>query len=195
MTRPTSHGLLMFGPMAWLMGPFVAFWLLDLCPFDYVLGFWAVYSGLGPFYQLKKKRNKNKSSAKKKNWVPSPDKSKDIQNHCEESLLPCPKPDQSTRKYTKHSECLFINKPIRSPSSEIWDSMNSGNTLSKLALYFSSSEAFLRRGDGVFCCCWATVSALVFIFLCQIFRKVRFFSHSSSSPAVSASQSLSSQSG
>ncbi|CAN6926203.1 unnamed protein product [Brassica oleracea] len=73
--------------------------------------------------------------------------------------------------------------------------MNSGNTLSKLALYFSSPEAFLRRGDGVFCCCWATVSALVFIFLCQIFRKVRFFSHSSSSPAVSASQSLSSQSG
>ncbi|XP_013611066.1 PREDICTED: phosphatidylcholine transfer protein [Brassica oleracea var. oleracea] len=74
--------------------------------------------------------------------------------------------------------------------------MNSGNTLSKLALYFSSPEAFLRRGDGVFCCCWATVSALVFIFLCQIFRKVRFFSHSSSSsPAVSVSQSLSSQSG
>uniref|UniRef100_M4FE46 Protein kinase domain-containing protein n=1 Tax=Brassica campestris TaxID=3711 RepID=M4FE46_BRACM len=78
--------------------------------------------------------------------------------------------------------------------------MNSGNTLSKLALYFSSSEVFFRRadgGDGVFCYCWATVLALVFIFLCQIFRKVRVFTHaSSSSPTVSVSQSLrSSQSG
>ncbi|CAN7112615.1 unnamed protein product [Brassica rapa subsp. narinosa] len=78
--------------------------------------------------------------------------------------------------------------------------MNSGNTLSKLALYFSSSEVFFRRadgGDGVFCYCWATVLALVFIFLCHIFRKVRVFTHaSSSSPTVSVSQSLrSSQSG
>ncbi|KAL0719563.1 hypothetical protein Bca4012_068887 [Brassica carinata] len=78
--------------------------------------------------------------------------------------------------------------------------MNSVGASSKLALYFSTSEAFSRRadgGDGVFCCCWATVLALVFIFLCQIFRKVRVFSHassSSSSPAVSVSQ-RSSQSG
>ncbi|CAN6991699.1 unnamed protein product [Brassica rapa subsp. trilocularis] len=98
---------------------------------------------------------------------------------------------------------MFVYKPIRSPSCfllEIWDLMNSGNTLSKLALYFSSSEVFFRRadgGDGVFCYCWATVLALVFIFLCHIFRKVRVFTHaSSSSPTVSVSQSLrSSQSG
>ncbi|KAL0717104.1 hypothetical protein Bca4012_066426 [Brassica carinata] len=77
--------------------------------------------------------------------------------------------------------------------------MNSGgDILSKLALYFSSSEVFSRRAygdDGVFCYCCATVLALVFILLCQILRKVRFFSQASSSsssspPAVSASQSL-----
>uniref|UniRef100_A0A1J3HJP2 START domain-containing protein n=1 Tax=Noccaea caerulescens TaxID=107243 RepID=A0A1J3HJP2_NOCCA len=76
--------------------------------------------------------------------------------------------------------------------------MNSGDSLSKLAQYFSSSEVFFRRadGDGVFCYCWATVFALVFLLLCQIFRKFRFFSHasSSSSPAVSVSPPLSSQS-
>ncbi|ESQ48719.1 hypothetical protein EUTSA_v10020844mg [Eutrema salsugineum] len=83
--------------------------------------------------------------------------------------------------------------------------MNTGDTLSKLALYFSSSDVFFRRADGddgVVCYCWATVCALVFILLCHISRKFRFFtqassssSSSSSSPAVSVSQSLSSQSG
>ncbi|KAJ0249370.1 hypothetical protein HA466_0148770 [Hirschfeldia incana] len=73
--------------------------------------------------------------------------------------------------------------------------MNSGaDILSKLALCFSSFDVFFRRAsgdDGVFCYCWATVFALVFISLCQILRKVRFFSHASSpsSPAVSVSQS------
>ena len=65
-TRPTSHGLLMFGPTARLMGQFVAFWLLGLWPFDYVVGPWAVYSGLGPFYQLKKKPIDGK---KKRHWT------------------------------------------------------------------------------------------------------------------------------
>ncbi|KFK38640.1 hypothetical protein AALP_AA3G141200 [Arabis alpina] len=73
--------------------------------------------------------------------------------------------------------------------------MNIGNTL---AQYFSSSDEFFRRanGEGSVCYCWATVFALVFILLCQILRKVRFFSHVSSSPSpvVSVSQSLSSQS-
>nr|ACM45607.1 truncated At3g13062 [Arabidopsis thaliana] len=78
--------------------------------------------------------------------------------------------------------------------------MNSGDTLSTLAQFISSSERFFRRADGdvVFCYCWATVLALVFILLYQFFlsRKFRFFSHaSSSSPVVSVSQSLSSQSG
>ncbi|CAG7882461.1 unnamed protein product [Brassica rapa] len=81
--------------------------------------------------------------------------------------------------------------------------MNSGDILSNLALYFSSFEVFFRRpygDDGAFCYCCATVLTLIFILLCQIIRKVRFFRHDSSSsspsssPAVSASQSPSSQS-
>ncbi|CAA7016295.1 unnamed protein product [Microthlaspi erraticum] len=76
--------------------------------------------------------------------------------------------------------------------------MNSGDTVSKSAQYFSSSEVFFRRadGDGFFCYFSATVFALVFLLLYQIFRKFRFFSHasSSSSPAVSVSPSLSTQS-
>ncbi|EOA30734.1 hypothetical protein CARUB_v10013871mg [Capsella rubella] len=77
--------------------------------------------------------------------------------------------------------------------------MSSGDTLSKLAQFISSSDKFFRRGDGDggFCYCWATVLALVFILLYQFFvsRKLRFFSLATSSPAVSITQSQNFQSG
>ncbi|XP_010465108.1 PREDICTED: uncharacterized protein LOC104745540 [Camelina sativa] len=124
-----------------------------------------------------------------------------LSNKNQTSPNPSPSPSPRANIYKRLKAHLIGRTDLISSKGFTQEkTMNSGDTLSTFSQFISSSDKFFRRADdadGGFCYCSATVLALVFILLYQVLvsRKFRFFSHaSSSSPAVSISQSQNSQS-